>query len=293
MKPASLFIFFIGLFFTACQPNQPMNESDPVGKSALETPKTPPPVAEKNPKTFTLHGDTRIDEFYWLNERENPKVREFLEAENRYADSALSPVAGLKKRLFEEMKARIQEDDSSVPYFKNGFWYYSRFEKGKEYPIFCRKHGDMTAAEQVMLDANQIAEGHEYSLTTGLNVSPDNRLLFFCVDYTGRNLFKFFIKDLSTGHLLTDTGDSGSSNSAWSNDSRSLFLDTKDRVTLRFDKIWQHKIGQPIAKDRLVFHEKDETQYAYLGKTRDEKFIFVNSAYTQTVEVRKIGRAHV
>lgn len=289
MKYLLLATLFTALLFSNCQQNQPMNQPDQVDKSVFEIPKTPPPVAEKIAKTFTLHGDTRTDEYYWLNDRENPNVRTFLEAENRYADSALAPVAGLKKRLFEEMKARIQEDDSSVPYFKNGFWYYSKFEKGKEYPIFCRKQADLNATEQVMLDANQVADGHEYSLTSGLNVSPDNKLLFFCVDYTGRNLFKYFIKDLSTGQLLADSGDSGSSNSAWANDSKSLFLDTKDKTTLRFDKIWQHKIGQPTAKDRLVFNEKDETQFAYLGKTRDDKFIFINSAYTQTVEVRTLS----
>jgi oligopeptidase B len=281
-----LSILLLASFF-ACQQNSHSTENtkDLVGKSMLEMPKSTPPVAEKISKTLLNLGESRIDHYYWLNERENPKVISFLEAENKFADSALAPVAGLRKRLFEEMKARIQEDDSSVPYFKNGFWYYSRVEKGKEYSIFCRKKGEMTAAEEILIDVNKVAEGHEYCSVPGFDVSPDNNLMFFTVDYSGRGLYKWFIKDLRTGQLLPETGDSGSSSSAWMNDSKAIIYDTKDAVTLRFDKIWKHSLGTSVKKDQLLFHEKDETQYAYLSKSKSDKYIFVNSAYTQIVEV--------
>ncbi len=272
------------LFACRQSPTVSQETKDLVGKSAIGLPAVAPPAAEKVPKTLTNLGESRIDNYYWLNQRDNPKVRQFLDAENRYCDSALAPVAGLRQRLFEEMKARIQEDDASVPFLKNGFWYYTRLEKGKEYAIHCRKKSSLDSAEEIMLDGNKVAEGHDYTAIQGLEVSPDNRLLFFCVDHSGRGLFKFFIKDLTTGQLLADSGDTGSLG-AWANDSKTLFYDTRDKVTLRNDKIWRHTVGQPVAKDKLVYEEKDETQYAYLGKTKSEKYIVVNSAYTQTVEV--------
>ena len=137
-----------------------------------------------------LGGDKRTDEYYWLNERNNPDVKAYLEAENRYTDSVLMPVKGLQEKLFAELKARIKEDDSSVPYFKNGYWYIMRYETGKEYPIFSRKKGDLNAADELLVDVNELSKGQSYCQIGGLSVSPDNQLLAFSVDYTGRNLFK-------------------------------------------------------------------------------------------------------
>jgi oligopeptidase B len=243
------------------------------------------PHPEKKPKELiSASGDKRTDDYYWLNERENPAVKAYLESENRYADSVLAPVAGLREKLFEELKARIKEDDSSVPYFKNGYWYIGRFEKGKEYQIFSRKKGTLDATEEILVDVNELAKGKPYCQLGGLSVSPDNRMLAYAVDYSGRNLFKLFFKDLSNGQILPDSFDVGGS-FAWANDSKTILYDTKDPVTLRNDKIWRHVLGADHKKDVLMYEEKDETQYAYLGKSKSERFFFINSAYTQTVEV--------
>jgi oligopeptidase B len=244
------------------------------------------PHPEQKPKELiTAWGDKRTDEYYWLNERENPAVKAYLEAENRYADSVLAPVKGIRENLYEELKARIKEDDQTVPYFKNGYWYVARFETGKEYPIFTRKKGELTAAEEVLVDVNALAAGKEYCQFGGLQVSRDNQLLAYSVDYSGRNLFKVYFKNLATGKDLPESFDIGGS-FVWANDNKTILYDTKDQTTLRNDKIWRHVIGTPQKSDVLMFHEKDETQYAFLGKSKSEQYFFINCAYTQTVEVQ-------
>ncbi|MFM8371007.1 MAG: S9 family peptidase [Bacteroidota bacterium] len=247
------------------------------------------PHPEKKPKELvSAFGDKRTDEYYWLNERENPEVVAYLEAENRYTDSVLAPVAQLREQLYQEMKARIKEDDSSVPYFKNGYWYVSKYETGKEYPVFSRKKGSPDAAEELLMDVNALAAGKEYCQLGGIQVSPDNRIMAYSVDYTGRNLFRVYFRDLATGKDLTESFDIAGS-FYWANDSKTLLYDTKDKVTLRNDKIWRHTLGTPHERDVLMYHETDETQYAYLDKSKSEQYFFINSAYTQTVEVRYLN----
>ncbi|GAB4489046.1 MAG: oligopeptidase B [Saprospiraceae bacterium] len=243
------------------------------------------PHPEQKPKTLTTPwGETRLDEYYWLNERDNPAVKAYLEAENRYADSVLAPVKGLQEKLFAELKARIKEDDSSVPYFKNGYWYITRFETGKEYPIFARKKGSLDAAEEILVDVNELAKGKPYCQVGNLSVSPDNKILAYSVDFSGRYLFKLFFKDLTNGQTLRDSFNIGGA-FAWANDSKTILYDTKDKITLRNDKIWRHELGSDQKKDVLMYEEKDVTQYAYLSKSKSEQYFFINSAYTQTVEV--------
>ncbi|MFM7399545.1 MAG: S9 family peptidase, partial [Bacteroidota bacterium] len=247
------------------------------------------PHPEKKPKELvSAFGDKRTDEYYWLNERENPEVVAYLEAENRYTDSVLAPVAQLREQLYQEMKARIKEDDSSVPYFKNGYWYVSKYETGKEYPVFSRKKGSPDAAGELLMDVNALAAGKEYCQLGGIQVSPDNRIMAYSVDYTGRNLFRVYFRDLATGKDLTESFDIAGS-FYWANDSKTLLYDTKDKVTLRNDKIWRHTLGTPHERDVLMYHETDETQYAYLDKSKSEQYFFINSAYTQTVEVRYLN----
>jgi oligopeptidase B len=200
----------------------------------------------------------------------------------------MAPVAPLRQKLYTELKARIKEDDASVPYFKNGYWYSSRFETGKEYPIISRKKGDMNAPEEILVDVNNLAAGKEYCQFGGFQVSPDNRLLAFSADFTGRNLFKVYFKDLSTHSDLADSFEIGGA-FAWANDNKTILYDTKDQTTLRNDKIWRHVIGSPQKQDVLMYHEKDETQYAYLSKSKSEQYFFINSAYTQTVEVHYLN----
>ena len=275
---------------SACQ-NTPKTESTQSTPFAVKPTVFNPqsataPHPEQKPKELiTAWGDKRTDEYYWLNERENPAVKAYLEAENRYADSVLAPVKGIRENLYEELKARIKEDDQTVPYFKNGYWYVARFETGKEYPIYTRKKGELTAAEEILVDVNALAAGKEYCQFGGLQVSRDNQLLAYSVDYSGRNLFKVYFKNLATGKDLPESFDIGGS-FVWANDNKTILYDTKDKTTLRNDKIWRHIMGTPQKSDVLMFHEKDETQYAFLAKSKSEQFFFVNCAYTQTVEVQ-------
>ncbi len=276
--------------FSACQ-NTPKSTS-PTSTAFTVQPSifnpnaaTPPHPEQKAKELTTAWGDKRSDEYYWLNERENPAVTVYLEAENRYADSVLAPAKVLRENLYSELKARIQEDDQSVPYFKNGYWYVTRFETGKEYPVFTRKKGDLNAPEALLIDVNTLAAGKEYCQFGGFQISPDNQLMAYSVDYSGRNLFKVYFKNLATGQDLPDAFDIGGA-FVWANDNQTLLYDTKDKGTLRNDKIWRHRIGTPQNQDVLMYHEKDETQYVYLSKSKSEQFFFINSAYTQTVEVQ-------
>ena len=284
------FAFLALCTLSACQPSAPSVTTNPVtvptlSPSLLKISPYAAPRAEKKPKELvSAGGDKRVDEYYWLQERDNPAVTAYLEAENHYADSVLAPVAGLRDQLFEELKARIKEDDQSVPYFKNGYWYHTRFEQGQEYPIFGRRKGQPDAPEEVLVNVNELARGKAYCQIGGLTVSPDNRLLAYGVDYTGRNLFQLYFKDLTTNQLLPDVFDYAGA-AEWANDNQTILYDTKDKTTLRNDKIWRHVVGIDHKKDVLMYHEKDETQYAYLQKSRSEQYFFINSAYTQTVEV--------
>lgn len=274
------------LAFQACKPSNRNETSIPALQPSVFHPEQFSTVhPEKKPKELlSASGDKRIDEYYWLNERENPTVTAYLEAENRYADSVLAPVSQLREKLFEELKARIKEDDSTVPYFKNGYWYLTRFETGKEYPVYSRKKGSLDAAEEVMIDVNELAKGKAYCQIGGFTVSPDNNIIAYGVDYTGRNLFKLYFKDLVSNKNLPDEFDYAGG-AEWANDSKTIIYDTKDPVTLRNDKVWRHVLGADHKSDVLMYHEKDETQYAFLSKTKSEKYILINCAYTQTVEV--------
>lgn len=286
MKQFTVLTVFALMLLNACQQsNSNENTTSILQPSVFHPEQFTGQHPEKKPKELiSPTGDKRIDEYYWLNERDNPAVVAYLEAENKYADSVLAPVAALQGKLFEELKARIKEDDSSVPYFKNGYWYISRFEKGKEYPIYSRKKGTLEAAEEIMIDVNELAKGHAYCQLGGFSVSPDNKTVAYGVDYTGRNLFKLYFKNLTTNQLLPDSFDYAGG-AEWANDSKTIVYDTKDAVTLRNDKIWRHSLGTDHKSDVLMYHEKDETQYAFLSKTKSEQYFLINCAYTQTVEV--------
>lgn len=263
----------------ACKPTP--NTETSMSKSLFNPGQFTAPVAQEINKELKIHGDTRTDPYYWLNRREDTAVIEFLEAENRYADSVLQPVKKLKEELFNELKSRIKEDDSTVPYFKKGYFYYVRFETGKEYPIFCRKRGSLEGIEQVLLNVNQLAVGHEYFLAGGIEISPDDRYMSYISDTTGRNLFTAYIMDLKTGQFLPDQFETAGG-VAWMNDSKTLIYETKDPVTLRTDKIWRHRVG--TSTDELLFEEKDETAYCSIQKSKSDAYIFLNHGYTQNIE---------
>lgn len=248
-----------------------------------------PPVAEKIAKELTIHGDTRIDNYYWMNNREDPKVLSWLTAENTYLDTVMAPQKELREKLFEEMKGRIKETDMSVPYLKNGYYYYTRFEKGKEYPVYCRKKGSLEADEQIMLNVNELAAGHAYFQVGAMSVSPDTKLLAYGVDTVSRRRYTIHIKNLETGEVLPDAIPETTAASCWANDNKTLFYTRKDTVTLRADRIMKHTLG--AAGEQEVYHEKDETFNVEVQKTKSGKYIVINSSSTLSSESRILDAA--
>ncbi len=243
-----------------------------------------PPSAEQNEKHLEIHGDIRTDKYYWLNDPENEKVIDYLKRENEYYESMTAHTKKFKKALFNEMKSRIKEDDTSVPYFYNGYYYITRFEKGKDYPIHARKKGSLDALEEIMIDVNQMAEGHAYYSLKGLNVSPDNKLIAFGVDTLSRRRYTLYVKNLETGEILKDKISNTTGGSTWANDNSTLFYTRKDEQTLRADRVFRHQIGENPKKDVMVFHEKDETYGTYVYKTKSEEFLVIGSYSTLTSE---------
>lgn len=241
-----------------------------------------PPVAEKHPKEFTAHGDTRIDDYYWLNERENPKVIDYLKAENAYLDTMMSGTRALQDKLFAEMKGRIKEKDESLPFKNNGYWYYSRFEEGKQYPIFCRKKETLEAAEEIMLDQNKMAEGFKYFSIGGRVVSDNNELLAYTADSVSRRLYGLRFKNLATGAVYPETipnVDGG--NLAWAADNKTFFYIRKNVKTLLGYQVWRHVLGTDPKQDVLVFEEKDDRFYLGLYRTKSKKYVTIVSDLNQ------------
>ena len=244
---------------------------------------TPPDAIAKD-KTLSIHGDTRIDPYFWLNDREDPEVIQYLNDENSYTKSVLEPSEKLQKNLFEEMKGRIKEDDSSVPYFLNEYWYISRYEKGKDYPIYTRKHKTLDAKEEILLDVNELAKELSYCQVSGLSISPDNTKLAYGIDTLSRRIYTIKVKDLLTGQILEDEITGVSSYAAWAADSKTFFYTSKDEETLRTDQIYRHKVGQSQTDDVLVFEEKDETFYTFVYPSKSREYIMIGSTSTLTSE---------
>jgi len=245
-----------------------------------------PPVAAKKPKELTILGDTRIDNYYWLRERENPEVIAYLEAENAYRESVMKPTEALEQKLFDEMVGRIKQDDSSVPYRDNGYYYYSRYEEGKEYPVYCRKKGSLEAEEEIMADVNQMAEGYDYFQVGGLSVSPDNRYLALGIDTVSRRKYTIRIKDLVTGKMLDDEIPLTTGGSCWASDSKTLFYTQKDDETLRSKAVCRHTRGTEASADAVVYEEQDETFRTFVYKSKSKKYIIIGSSSTLTDEYR-------
>ena len=245
-----------------------------------------PPDANPKDKELSIHGDTRLDPYYWLNDREDPEVIQYLEDENSYTRAVLKSTEKMQKQLFEEMKGRIKEDDSSVPYFLNDYWYIRRYEKGKDYPIFTRKHKTLDAAEEILLDVNELAKDLSYCQVSGLSVSPDNTKLTYGIDTLSRRIYTIKVKDLISGETLKDEIHGVSSYAAWAADSETFFYTLKDKETLRTDKIFRHKIGDTQADDAMVFEEKDETFYAFVYPSKSREYIMIGSISTLTSEYR-------
>jgi oligopeptidase B len=247
---------------------------------------TIPPIAKIIPKTLEKFDSVRNDNYFWLNDRENPEVIDYLNKENAYYKKMTAHTKTFQKELFEEMKGRIKEDDESVPYLYNGYYYITRFEKGKDYAIYSRKKGSLSAKEEILFDCNALAKGHSYFQLGGLSISPNNKFATFAIDTIGRRIYTLKFKNLETNEILDDTIENTSGDSTWANDNSTIFYTQQDKVTLRSDKVFKHKLGVDSAKDKLVYNEKDDTFNVDVSKEKSKKYIVISSSSTMTTESR-------
>ena len=249
---------------------------------------SPPDVAGK-PHTVTApHGAERQDEYYWLRDdtRKNPEMLAYLNAENAYVDAVMAPLKAVEDTVYEEIVGRIKQDDSSVPYRERGWWYYSRFETGQDYPIYARREGSMEAPEQVLLDVNEMAAGKDYFNVGDWEVSQDNRLLAWAEDDVGRRQYVIRVKDLQTGEIHDDAISGVSANIVWADDNRTLFYVENDPETLLTVRVKKHVLGTPVSSDTLVYEEADDSFYMGIGRTRDDQYICIGVESTVSSESR-------
>ena len=259
-------------------------------------PDAKPPVAEKKPYTRSLHNDNVVDNYYWMIDYfkkgpDSSRVVSYLEQENNYLKSMMASTEGLQEKLYAEMKARIKEKDESVPLFKNGYYYYSRTDDGKQYFKYCRKKGSLAAKEEVLLDVDKLAEGYSYYSATGFQVSEDNKLLAYGVDTVSRRQYIIHIKDLTTGRIYKEVIPSTNGNVVWANDNKTIFYVANNPVTLLSEKINRHALGTDAGKDKVVYEEKDNTNFIAVGKSKNNKFIAIYSGGTLSSETRYIDAA--
>ena len=282
------FIFTVIIFMTACN-TQIKDEKE----TNMWNKDVKPPVAEMKEHQRTVHGDTVADHYYWMIDYfkkgpDSTEVVNYLKEENAYLDTMMSGSKTFRKKLYEEMKGRIKEKDESVPVFKNGYFYYIRTEDGKQYYKYCRKKGSPEAAEEVLLDVDELAKAHPYYAATGFNVSEDNKLLAFGVDTVSRRQYTIYIKNLETGELLKEAIKGTTGGSAWANDNNTLFYTLNNPGTLLTEKIKRHKLNTGEAHDITVYEEKDPANYIGVEKTKSGKFIFIASQATLSTEMRFI-----
>lgn len=245
-----------------------------------------PPVTLKKPVDLEAHNQIRVDNYYWLNNRENPQVIEYLEQENKYYKDKTADTFEFQESLFDEMKARIKEQDSSVPYFYNGYYYITRFEIGQDYPIYSRKKATLQAQEEILFDCNVLATGHPYFHLKGINVSQDNQWVAYAIDTVSRREYQLYIKNIFSGEVLDYTISNTTGNSTWAADNKTLFYSRQDSETLRADKIFKHVIGQHIEQDTLVYYEQDDTFDTFIGIEKSHRFLVISSQSTLSTECR-------
>ncbi len=243
-----------------------------------------PPVAEIEPRVDSMFGDVRTDNYYWMRDRENPKVIDYLKAENNYSDAVMAHTEEFQSKLYDELLGRIKETDLSVPYQLDNYFYYYRNEEGKQYRIYCRKNGSLDADEEITLDLNQLAEGHDYLSLGAYEVSPDHNLLAYSLDYTGREKYTMVVKDLTSGELLKDQIKETSYGAQWGNDNKTLFYTTMDE-SLRPDKLHRHVLGNDQADDELVYQENDGRFFLGIDKTKSKKYLLLKLGSAVTSEV--------
>ena len=255
-----------------------------MNKNEIKLKKNYPPSPKKKPKNLKKFDSIRVDNYYWLKNRNDPDVIKYLEKENDYYDKKTSHTKEFQDKIFKEIKNRIKEDDKSVPYFLNGYWYITKFKKDKDYPIYVRKKETLDSKEQILFDCNFLAKNYNFFNLSNIKISPDNKLAAYSIDTVSRRLYTIKIKNLETGEFLNDCIDNTSGNFAWGNDNTTLFYTNRDSETLRNDKIYKHVLGTNSKDDELVFHEKDNTFYTNVSKSKSNKFIVISSYSTLTSE---------
>ena len=291
------FLLFISVaFLMACEPAAEtvgQAEPAPTDQNTLNTESilVEQPMPAKRPHEMTLHGHTRVDEYFWLRDdtRKDPEVLAYLEEENAYFEKLMKPVAGIQETMFEEMTARLDPDESSVPYLKDGYWYYSRYEPGKEYAIQARRKGSMDADEEILVDGNQRAEGHEFYRLSGMEVSDDHRYVAIAEDTTGRRINEIRILDTQNGEFLPELIGNANGSLAFSADGQYLFYLNKNLETLLAYQLMRHKLGTDSAEDAMVYEETDNTYYNGVGRSRSGDFIALMHRNTDTTEVQLLA----
>jgi oligopeptidase B len=250
------------------------------------------PIAKKIPQTLEVHAHQRTDNYYWMRDRENPEVIEYLKAENQYLSESLKSTDEFREDLFQEMKARVKEDDQSVPYLKSGYYWYAKYEKGGEYPIYCRRKGNLDAQEEVFLNVNELAEGKSYYNVGATSASPDLQLLGFASDEVGRRIYTIQFKNLISGELLTDRIEHITGNFAWAADNKTIFYSKQDPHTLRANQVFSHILGTNVSEDKLIFEEDDEEFSCMVHMTKSEQFLMIHSESTISSEIRFLDASH-
>jgi oligopeptidase B len=243
-----------------------------------------PPIAKIIPHELEKHRHVRIDNYYWLNDRENPEVLDYLNKENEYYQKSTEHTKAFQKDLFEEMKARIKEDDESVPYLFNGYYYITRFEKGKDYPIHSRKKESLEASEEILFDCNEMAKDFTYFNLNGISISEDNKWVSFGVDTVSRRQYTIQIKNLETNEILPLKIENTTGGATWASDNKTIFYSRKDEITLRPDRIFKHKLGSNPSEDTVVYFEKDDTFNVSVYKSKSKKYLIISSESTLTSE---------
>ena len=242
------------------------------------------PNLKKTPKSLIKFNDERIDNYYWLKERENPSVIEYLNSENDYYRKMTLHTKDFQDKLFNEIKNKIKEEDQSVPYFLNGYWYVTKYKENLDYPIYSRYKDSLRSKEEILFNCNELAQSCDYFNLSNFKISPDNKIVAYSIDTVSRRLYTIKFKNLDNGEILKDEITNTSGTFAWANDNSTLFYTNRDTQTLRNDKIFKHKIGDNTENDKLVFHETDETFYTNVSKSKSKKFIIISSSSTLTSE---------
>ena len=261
------------IIFGACQ--EKMNE------------KNLPPICDKQEKLLSIHNHNRIDNYYWLNDRKNPKVIDYLNQENDYTINQMKDTEGFQKNLFNELKNRIKQEDESVPYEFNGYFYWRKFSMGDEHPVYLRKKLN-SENDEVILNGNELAKDYDYFDLGDYDISPNNKLMAYGVDTLSRRIYQIKIKDLSSGKLYDEVLENTTGSMVWANDNKTIFYTKQDQKTLRSFQIYAHQLGTSQDEDTLIYEETDDTFYCYVYKSKSEKFIIINSSSTLSDEYRLI-----